>query len=135
MTHDVEPLTKLPTDLVHDIVAGAWVPRATCVALDLDPEETSDAEMLDACSVCPVARPCLYYANLVDARHFVFGGHTPEQRKALDNGQRYSVCQVCGCGYVWEKVGRSADPERCATCNTHNSTRSIYAHRNDHANN
>lgn len=66
-----------------------WQDDALCLGFDPDlwfpewpkPNEYSLARRI--CKLCPVREQCLEYALKIDARHGMFGGLTPGERKNL----------------------------------------------------
>lgn len=114
-------LPVLTVDEAQGLVEGEWMRHGACTSPDApDLLDITDEEMQQVCDTCPVQGHCLSYSMLVDARHFVYGGLTPAERKHLDNGQRYSICAApdCGRGFLWTRVGNTQPPGVCDACNS-----------------
>lgn len=80
---------------LRERIGTAWADRAACRGMDTDLfypighgpgayRATRDAQRV--CATCPVARQCLQYALLLNDEHGIWGGLTPEQRRALRAG-------------------------------------------------
>lgn len=124
-------LPLLTTDEAIELVAGAWMRHGSCTWVsDVDIEESADEEMKLVCSGCIVRGHCLAYGLLIDAKHFIYGGLDPGERRAFDNGQRHAICSAPNCGraFIWNRSGSAQAPGVCETCNSteHLSTSYTY---------
>lgn len=114
-------LPVLTDDEAIDLVSGEWMRHGACTwTPEPDIETASDDDMKAVCAYCPVKTHCLAYGILIDAKHYIYGGCTPAERRHHDNGQRYSVCSApnCGRGFVWNRTGNTQPPGVCSTCNS-----------------
>ena len=123
MVHDeeVNVLPVLTEDEAVELVNGEWMRHGVCTwTPEPDIETADDEDMKAICVTCPVRAHCLAYGLLVDAKHYVYGGLTPAERRAWDNGQRYSTCSntTCGRGFIWTRVGNTQPPGVCERCNS-----------------
>ena len=107
-------LPLLPAETVEWIVGGDWIRDGACADSDYTFDEHPE-EFRELCRVCPVARTCLHYGLLTDDRHFILGDSLPQERKVMDNGQRWSLCDTCGRGFLWLKRGRN-NVSLCPEC-------------------
>ncbi len=77
---------------------GGWVERAACRGQDPElfyPEGTSGSALhqvtaaKEVCGRCPVVSACLQWALDVGEAHGIWGGATPEERRALRMGPAF----------------------------------------------
>jgi Transcription factor WhiB len=74
LTHVLEQVGTVPCRTGD---AAAWWPDARQV------HSPPTRAALDACRRCPAAAPCLAYAMAADERYGIWGGTTPDERRAL----------------------------------------------------
>lgn len=77
--------------VLHEYKPRPWVDRAACRGMDVDlffPDHGESAEEAKAvCKTCTVTSECLSWALETQAKHGVFGGLSPKQRRPSRMGR------------------------------------------------
>lgn len=95
-------------------MATDWMSKGFCVGAmpeifsDPDMEETAKAY----CDRCPVRQECLDWALTTNEEIGVWGGASPDERKALKRGGPRRTCP--GCGRL--KIYSDGRTEICLSC-------------------
>lgn len=121
------PLPLLTDAEIGQIVDGEWIRHGACTMEGAPPVDGDEQAFKAACRTCPVETQCLLYGLVTGATDMIYGGRDVEERKPLDRGQRYSICERCSAGFTWTKAPRRPGPSVCSTCNgTKRSTHYSY---------